>query len=179
MDSFQKKRCISARRLSIVPTLQVWLRVSQNISSACIVLVSKMETNPGIDFSDVRCGAFVSFLWLSFPPCLKPWRLKRWQYRWRVRWAMRGMLRKSGAKSEKAKVRAPRRRRSSWRRRRRRPWESIWGCSVAKEALSNRSRVKPVEFPGAMELDIPFSHPHRSNTRRTCVLWFSRSSLSV
>ena len=40
-----------ARHLSVVHTLQVWRHVSQNISGACIVLVSKMETNHGIDFS--------------------------------------------------------------------------------------------------------------------------------
>ena len=51
-------------------------------------------------------------------------------------------------KGENAKVRAPRRRPSSWRRRKRQPWESIWGCSVTQEALANRSQGKPVQFPG-------------------------------
>ena len=60
-------------------------------------------------------------------------------------------------KGENAKVRAPRRRPSSWRRRKRRPWESIWGCSAVKEALSNQFQGKPVQFPGALGLDIPFS----------------------
>ena len=60
-------------------------------------------------------------------------------------------------KGENAKVRAPRRRQSSWRRRKRRPWESIWGCSVTHEALVNRSQGKPVQCPGALGLDIPFS----------------------
>ena len=59
-------------------------------------------------------------------------------------------------KGENAKVRAPRRRPSSWRRRKRRPWESIWG-SPTKEALSNGSQSKPVQFQGALGLDIPFS----------------------
>ena len=35
---------------SVVHTLQVWLHVLQNISGACIVLISKVQTNPGIDF---------------------------------------------------------------------------------------------------------------------------------
>ena len=38
-----------------------------------------------------------------------------------------------------------------------RPWESIWGCSAVKEALSNQFQGKPVQFPGALGLDIPFS----------------------
>ena len=59
-------------------------------------------------------------------------------------------------KGEKTKVRAPRRRPSSWRRQKRRPWRSIWGCSVAKEALANRARGKQVQFPGAPGLEIPF-----------------------
>ena len=37
------------------------------------------------------------------------------------------------------------------------PWESIWGCSAVKEALSNQFQSKPVQFPGALGLDIPFS----------------------
>ena len=49
--------------------------------------------------------------------------------------------RRTRRKGENAKVRAPRRRPLSWRRRKRRPWESIWGCSAAEEALSNWSRV--------------------------------------
>ena len=60
-------------------------------------------------------------------------------------------------KGENAKVRAPRRRHSSWRRRKRRPRESIWGCSVTQDALANRSQGNPVQFPGALGLDIPFS----------------------
>ena len=39
------------------------------------------------------------------------------------------------------------------------------GCSVAKEALSNRPRVKPVQFPGALGLDIHFSPPHATQIR--------------
>ena len=85
--------------------------------------------------------------------------------------------RRTRRKGENAKVRAPRRRPWSWRRRKRRPWESIWGCSATEEALSNWSRGKPVQFPGARGLDIPFfSSLHSSDTGRTC---FSRSSLSV
>ena len=38
-----------------------------------------------------------------------------------------------------------------------RPWESIWGCSAVNEALSNQLQSKPVQFPGALGLDIPFS----------------------
>ena len=60
-------------------------------------------------------------------------------------------------KGDNAKVRAPRRRPSSWRRRKRRPWESIWGCSAVQEAFSNHFRSKPVLFPGELGLDIPFS----------------------
>ena len=39
------------------------------------------------------------------------------------------------------------------------------GFSAVKEALSNQFRGKPVQFPGALGLDIPFPY-----TRRTCVL---------
>ena len=68
-------------------------------------------------------------------------------------------------KGENAKVRAPRRRPSSWRRQTRRPWESIWGCSVTHEALANRSQGKPLQFPGALGLDIPFSLLYTAQTR--------------
>ena len=80
-------------------------------------------------------------------------------------------------KGENAMVRAPRRRPSSWRRRKRQPWGRIWGCSAATEALSNRSHVKPVQFPGALELDVLFSLLCTAQIQ--CVLWFSRSSSSV
>ena len=68
-------------------------------------------------------------------------------------------------KGENAKVRAPRRGPSSWRRRKRRPWESTWGCSVTQEALANRSQGKPVQFPGALGLDIPFSPLYTAQIR--------------
>ena len=68
-------------------------------------------------------------------------------------------------KGDNAKVRAPRRRPSSWRRRKRRPWESIWGCSAVQEALSNQFRSKPVRFPGALGLDIPFSSLYTAQIR--------------
>ena len=68
-------------------------------------------------------------------------------------------------KGDTAKVRAPRRRPSSWRRRKRRPWESIWGCSAVQEALSNQFRSKPVRFPGALGLDIPFSSLYTAQIR--------------
>ena len=66
-DSSPEKRCFLARHLLIARTVQVWPHVSQNISSACIVLVSKVQTNPGIDFSGADYGAFVPFHQLSFP----------------------------------------------------------------------------------------------------------------
>ena len=77
-------------------------------------------------------------------------------------------------KVSNAKVRAPRRRPSSWRRRRGRTWENIWGCSVAKEALSQIG-------PGSNQFNFQvrwgwtfllFSSLDSSDTRRTCVLWF-------
>ena len=49
-------------------------------------------------------------------------------------------------KGDDAKVRAPGRRPSSWRRRKRRPWESIWGCSDVQEALSNHSGASQSGF---------------------------------
>ena len=54
---------------------------------------------------------------------------------------------------ENAKVPALRRRPSSWRP----PWESNWCCSAFQGALSNQFRGKPLQFPGALGLDIPFS----------------------
>ena len=75
-------------------------------------------------------------------------------------------------KGDGARVRAPRRRPSSWRRRRGQPWETIWGCSVAKEALSGRCGTKPIRCPGAYSF---FS----SDSRGTCVLWVSGSSVFV
>ena len=68
-------------------------------------------------------------------------------------------------KGENAMVRAPRRRPSSWRWRQRRPWENIWGCSDVKEVLSNQSRGKPVQFPGALGLDFPFSPLYTAQIR--------------
>ena len=68
-------------------------------------------------------------------------------------------------KADNAKVRAPRQRPSSWRRRKGRPWESIWGCSAVKEALSNQFRSKPVRFPGAQGLDTPFSSLYTAQIR--------------
>ena len=90
-DSSPKKRCILARHLLITHTVQVLLHVSRNISGVSIAQVSKMQTNPGIDFSGASYGEFASFHWLSFPPSLKPQRPKRWQYRREPQWAMRGM----------------------------------------------------------------------------------------
>ena len=69
--SSPRKRCILARHLLIARTVQVWLPVSQNTSSVCIAQVSKMQANPGIDFSGADCGAFVPFHRLSFPQFLK------------------------------------------------------------------------------------------------------------
>ena len=46
---------------------------------------------------------------------------------------------------------------SSWRRRKRQPWESIGGYGAVKEALASQFRGNPVQFPGALGLDIPFS----------------------
>ena len=60
-DSSPKKRCILARHLLIARTVQVWPHVSQNISGVCIAPVSKMQANPGIDFSGADYGAFFSF----------------------------------------------------------------------------------------------------------------------
>ena len=66
MVSSPRKRCILARQLSVVHTVQVWPHVSQNISGACIVLVSKMQTNPGIGFSGASYGcSFLSIGCLS------------------------------------------------------------------------------------------------------------------
>ena len=53
---FSKEAFFLARHLSVVHTLQIWLHVSQNISGACIVLVSKVQPNPGIEFSGASCG---------------------------------------------------------------------------------------------------------------------------
>ena len=74
------------------------------------------------------------------------------------------------SKAESAKVRAPLRRPSSWRRRKR-PRESIWGCYVA--------RSNPFSFQERWAGHSFVSSLHSSDTGRTCVSWFSRSSLSV
>ena len=112
----------------------------------------KDAKNPGIDFSGVSYGVFVSSHWQSFP--LRPQLPKHWQYRWRLRWAMRGMLRKSGGcgarertlfpcASEKAVELASAK-------------DGDHGRVFAKQVLSNRSWVKPAQFPGTLGLDIPF-----------------------
>ena len=72
MVSSQRKRCILARHLSVVHTLQVWLHISLNISSACIVLVSKMQANSATDFSGASYGVFVSSRWQASLPSLRP-----------------------------------------------------------------------------------------------------------
>ena len=43
--------------------------------------------------------------------------------------------------------------------------ERIWGCSVANQALSNRTQGKPVQFPGALGIDIPFSPLYTAQVR--------------
>ena len=47
----------------------------------------------------------------------------------------------------------------SWRRQTRRPWESIWGCSVTQEALANRSQIREehayCDFQGPLYLFDP------------------------
>ena len=81
-------------------------------------------------------------------------------------------------KGDTAKVRAPRRRPSSWRRRKRQPWESAWDCSATKEASS----FKPVPGQASSVSRCAggghsfFLSLHSSDTRRTCVLWVSRAT---
>ena len=41
----------------------------------------------------------------------------------------------------------------------------FWVCSVTQETLANRSRVKSVQFLGALGLDIPFSPPNTAQLR--------------
>ena len=65
MVSSPRKLSILRRHLKVGHTLQVWPHVSQNISGACIVLVSKMQTNPGIDFSGASDGEFAIFPTIS------------------------------------------------------------------------------------------------------------------
>ena len=58
-------------------TVQVWPHVSQNMSGVFIAQVSKMQTDPDIDFSGEEYGVFGSSHWLSFPRFPKLWRLKQ------------------------------------------------------------------------------------------------------
>ena len=60
-DSSPRKRCMLARHLSLAHTVQVSPHVSQNTSGVCIAPVSKMQANPGFEFSRADYGAFVSF----------------------------------------------------------------------------------------------------------------------
>ena len=60
-NSSPKKRCILARHLLIARIVQVWPHDSQNMSGVYIAPVSKMQPNPGIDFSGASNGVFVSF----------------------------------------------------------------------------------------------------------------------
>ena len=60
-DPSPRKRCKLARHLLNARTVQVWPHVSQNISGVCIAHVSRMQANPGTDFSGADYGAFVSF----------------------------------------------------------------------------------------------------------------------
>ena len=181
-DSSPRKRCTLARHLLIEDTVQVWLHVSQNISGVSIAQVSKMQTNPGVDFSGADCGC--SFLSIC---CLPP--VSQTLAAEALAISMEAPMgnakdaaeeRRLRRKGDNAKVRAPRRRPSSWRRRKERPLESIWGCSAVKEALSNQFQGTPVQCPGALGLDIPFFllSLYCSDTRRTCVLWVSRTYCS-
>ena len=52
-----------------------------------------------------------------------------------------------------------------------------WALCCAKEALSNLSRVKPVQFPGALGLDIPFSPLYIAQIREEHAYWGSQSPL--
>ena len=66
MDSSPRKRCMLARHLLIAHTVQVWLPVSQNISGVSVAQVSKMQRNPGIDFSGADYGC--SFVCMGCVP---------------------------------------------------------------------------------------------------------------
>ena len=176
-DSSPRKRCTLARRLLIVHTVQVWLPVSQNTSGVSIAQVLKMQINPGIDFSGADYGVVVSFHWAVFPTISQTLAEA-------LAISMEAPMgnakdaeeeRRLRRKEDNAKVCAPRPRPSSWRRRKERPWESIWSCSAVKEVLSNQSRGKPVQFPGAEHSF--FLCLHSSDTRRTCILWVSRATL--
>ena len=76
--SFLRQRCMLARHLSVVHTLQVWPHVLPNISGACIVLVSKTETKPRYRLLRRNYVAFVSFHWLGVGS--GPWRDRRPDY---------------------------------------------------------------------------------------------------
>ena len=83
-------------------------------------------------------------------------------------------------KGENVKVRAPRRRPSSWRRRKRRPWEMYLGLlryprSSGEPVPGQASSVSRCAGAGHSF----FSSLHSTDTGRACVLWFSRSSLSA
>ena len=154
-----------ARHLLIAHTVQVWLHVSRNMSSVSIAQVSKMQTNPGIAFRlwSVRFFPLVVFSTISQTSATEALAISMEAPMGNSKDAAEEhQLRRKG---DNAKVQAPRRRPSSWRRRKRRPWESIWGCSAVNEALSNQSLGKPVQFPETQGLDIPFSFLYTAQTR--------------
>ena len=167
-DSSPRKRCTLARHLLVAHTVQVWPHVSHNISGVCIAQVSKMQANPGIDFSGADDGSVRFFPLAVFPTISQTLAAEALAI---SREAPMGNARDAAEerrlrrKGENAKVRAPRRRPSSWRRRKRRPWESIWGCSAVKEALSDQFQGSPVQFPGALGLDIPFPSLYTAQIR--------------
>ena len=108
-----------ARHQLIAHTVQVWLYVSQNMSGVSVAQVSKMQTNPGTDFSGADCGG-VRFLPLAvFPTISQTLAAEALAISMEAPMdnakdvAEERRLRRTG---DNAKVRAPRRRPSSWRR---------------------------------------------------------------
>ena len=154
--------------ISLAKIISVIFSLAEMVSGVSIAQVSKMQTNPGVDFSGADYGVFASFHWLSSPTISQTLAAEA------LAISLEAPLgnakdaaeeRRPRRKGDNAKVRALRRRPSSWRRRKGRPWESIWGCSAVKEVLSNQSRGKPVQFPGALGLDSPCSSLYTAQIR--------------
>ena len=166
-DSSPRKRCRLARHPLIARTVQIWPHIPQNISGVCIDRTQRCKQTwyrllrrrlwgvrffPSAVFPTISQTLAAEALAISIEAPMGNARDAAEERR----------LRRKG---EKAKVRAPRRRPSTWRRRKKRPWESILDCSVVKEAISNQFQGKPVQFPGALGLDIPFSSLYTAQIR--------------
>ena len=159
VSSQKKKKALYVGKASVCRTHSPGLAARLTEHFRCLYRPGLKDANkPRIDFSGASYGVYVSFFLTVFPTISQTL-------------AAEALAISMEAPMGNARDAAEERR----FRRKRRPWESIWGCSVTQEALANRSQGKPVQFPGALGLDIPFSLCTAQIREQHAYYGFSRS----